>query len=104
MFDISRIVQVFQDEEHPETIAAGFVNEEGSDLLFSVHDPETILDMAQRLAMFADEIQTNRAHNTHSVIAQLDALGPGATIGDLAKHQQRLREAGVVTLDSKRGE
>ncbi len=27
MFDVARIVGVFQDDEHPETIAVGIVNE-----------------------------------------------------------------------------
>lgn len=104
MFDTARIVGVFQDDEHPETTAVGITSEDGNSLLIQVDDPVVIADMATRLLMFADEIFENEKRGINKVLGQLDALGPGATIGDLAKHQRRLREAGVVSLDSKRGE
>lgn len=104
MFDLARIVGVFQDEEHPETHAVGIVSEDGNDLLLSEDDPETIVAMAQRLIMFADEIHANQTRSINKVIARLDALGPGTTMGDLAAHNKRLHDAGVVSLDSRRGE
>lgn len=38
-----------------------------------------------------------------NVFVEDDALGPGATLGDLVAHRQRMRRAGVVSLDEKRG-
>lgn len=102
-FDVARIVGVFQDDDHPETVAVGITSEDGEDLLLQVDDPATIIEMAQRLMMFASEIHANRNVKTNQVIAQLQALGPGATMQDLANHNKRLQDAGVISLDSKRG-
>lgn len=104
MFDTARIVGVFRDDDHPETYAVGIVNEDGNDLLFSEDDPVVIAEMATRLVMFADEIFENQKRNINKTLAQLHAMGPSATMRDLAEHNKRLHEAGVVSLDSKRGE
>lgn len=104
MFDVSRIVGVFQDDDHPETTAVGIVSEDGNTLLFSEDDPVTIIHAAKRLLMFAEEIHKNQNRGINKLINQLDALGPGATMGDLAEHNKRLHEAGIVSLDSKRSE
>lgn len=103
MFDLTRIVGVFQDDDHPETIAVGIISEDHESLLLQVDDPAMIVEMAQRLMMFADEIHTNQTLKTNQVIGQLEALGPGATMQDLAAHNKRLRDAGVISLDSRRG-
>ncbi|QZY52714.1 hypothetical protein [Leucobacter tenebrionis] len=83
MFDLARIVGVFQDDEHPETHAVGITNEDGNALLLEEDDPEVIIAMAQRLVMFADEIEANRRRNIDKVIDMFKGYPEGTTLGQI---------------------
>lgn len=83
MFDTARIVSVFQDDEHPETIAVGIVSEDGKSLLIEESDPTVIVEMANRLVMFADEIMTNRNRHIDKVIDLYKGYPDGTTLGEI---------------------
>ncbi|WP_217133820.1 hypothetical protein [Leucobacter chinensis] len=103
MFDTARIVGIFQDDEHPETIGVGITSEDGNTLLIEEHDPSVLLQMAHRLTMFADEIHTNQNRQTAHVIEKLNSLGPGATIADLVRQDTQRPVAEVISLNTRRG-
>lgn len=83
MFDTARIVGVFQDDEHPETIAVGITSEDGNSLLLQESDPTVIVEMANRLVMFADEIMTNQNRHLDKVIDLLKGYPEGTTVGEV---------------------
>lgn len=83
MFDIARIVAVFQDDEHPETTAVGITSEDGNSLLLQEDDPTVIVEMANRLVLFADEIMTNQNRHLDKVIDLLKGYPEGTTIGEI---------------------
>ena len=83
MFDLARIVGVFQDDEHPETIAVGIASEDGNSLLIQESDPAQIVAFANRLVMFADEIESNRRRNIDKVIDMFKGYPEGTTLGEI---------------------
>lgn len=83
MFDVARIVGVFQDDEHPETTAVGIVSEDGNSLLIQVDDPVVIADMANRLMMFADEIFENEQRSINKVVDMYKGYPDGTTLGEI---------------------
>ena len=99
MFDTSRIVGVFKDDDHPETYAVGIVNEEGTDLLLQVEDPTTIVHMAKRLMMFAEEIHQNEERGINEVIEKMKASG-AKTMGEFA--EMRRNSGDVIDLNEHR--
>lgn len=55
-----RFVEVFQDDNNPETYAVGLVDEEGTELLWSEGSPATIIAVARKLEEIAKIIERNK--------------------------------------------
>lgn len=104
MFDVSRIVGVFQDDDHPETCAVGITNEAGDELLFQVDDPETIMAMSTKLARFAVEIHDNQSRSIDKVIDMFKGYPKGTTMGEIMSGTAQKILTAVETLDEHRGE
>lgn len=104
MFDLARIVGVFQDEEHPETTAVGITSEDGNSLLIQVDDPVVIAEMATRLVMFADEIQANQNRSINKVIDMFKGYPEGTTMGEIMSGTAQKILTAVDAPDEYRGE
>lgn len=55
-----RFVEVFQDDNNPETYAVGLVDDEGSRLLWSESSPASIIAVARKLEQIAKTIERNK--------------------------------------------
>lgn len=68
-----RFVEVFQDDNNPETYAVGLVDDEGSKLLWSESSPASIIAVARKLEQIAKTIERSKFG-----IVILDLEGVGA--------------------------
>ncbi len=101
MFEVSRIVGVFQDDEHRETVAVGITSEDGNSLLLQESDPVVIAEMATRLLAFADEIFENQKRSINKVIDMYKGYPKGTTMGEiLSGTAQKI----LTPVESNRGE
>lgn len=89
MFDITRIVGIFHDDEHPETHGVGILNEDGNDLLLQESDPVVIVEMANRLMMFADEIMANETKAFGEVLDMFNEYPEGTTLGEILADKEK---------------
>lgn len=89
MFDVTRIVGIFQDDEHPETYGVGILNEDGDDLLLQETDPVVIIEMANRLVRYADEIIANQQRHFEQAEDVFRGYPAGTTLGDIISNRAR---------------
>lgn len=89
MFDVTRIVGIFQDDEHPETYGVGILNEDGDGLLLQEADPAVIVEMANRLVRFADEIMANQNRHFDDVLNMFNEYPDGTTLEEILKDKAK---------------
>ena len=100
MFDTARIVGVFQDDAHPKTIAVGITSEDGNSLLIQESDPTVIVEMANRLVMFADELMQRETDGVDRFIAEMQASG-ARTIGEFAEMRRKRPKLTLVNGEAE---